>query len=43
MVAVVPLAKNVLNPLGLATAVCDNDPGIQKKIHELGFTHGAVV
>ena len=31
--AAIPLAKNVLAPLGIATAASAIDAGIQKKIH----------
>ena len=34
----VPLAKNVLAPLGITAAVSALDAGIQKKIHESGNT-----
>ena len=34
----VPLAKNVLAPLGITTAASALDAGIQKKIHESGTT-----
>ena len=33
MKAAIPLAKNVLAPLGIATAASAIDAGIQKKIH----------
>ena len=34
----VPLAKNVLAPLGITTAASALDAGIQKKIHGSGTT-----
>ena len=34
----VPLAKNVLAPLGLTATVSTIDAGIQKKIHDSGTT-----
>ena len=38
-----PLAKNVLAPLGLTAAMSAIDGSIQKKIHGLGATKGAGV
>ena len=36
MKVAVPLAKNILAPLGITTAASANDAGIQKKIHGSG-------
>ena len=36
MKVAVPLAKNILAPLGIATATSAIDAGIQKKIHGSG-------
>ena len=38
MKVVVPLAKNILTPLGITTAALAVDAGIQKKIHGSGTT-----
>ena len=38
MKVVVPLAKNILTPLGITTAASAVDAGIQKKIHGSGTT-----
>ena len=38
MKGVIPLAKNVLVPLGITAAASAIDPGIQKKIHCSGIT-----
>ena len=43
MKVAVPLAKNVLAPLGLTAAVSAIDGSIQKKIHGSGATKGAGV
>ena len=37
MKVALPLAKNVLAPLGLTTAMSEIDGSIQKKIHGLGI------
>ena len=38
MKVVVPLAKNILAPLGLTAAASEIDGEIQKKIHDSGVT-----
>ena len=38
MKVAVPLAKNILTPLGIAAAASPINAGIQKKIHGLGTT-----
>ena len=38
MKVTVPLAKNVLGPLGLTTAASAIDAKVQKKIHDSGTT-----
>ena len=38
MKAAVPLAKNILAPLGITTAASAIDAGIQRKIHGSGVT-----
>ena len=43
MKVALPLAKNVLAPLGLAAAMSTIDGSIQKKIHGSGSTKGAGV
>ena len=43
MKVAMPLAKNVLAPLGLTAAISAIDGSIQKKIHGLGATKGAGV
>ena len=34
----VPMAKNIIAPLGITAAALPIDTGIQKKIHALGTT-----
>ena len=41
MKVALPLAKNVLEPLGLAASISAIDGSIQKKIHGSGATKGA--
>ena len=41
MKVAMPLAKNVLAPLGLTAAMSATDGSIQKKIHGSGETEGA--
>ena len=43
MTVAIPLAKNVLAPLGLTAAMSTIDGSIQKKIHGSGATKGAGV
>ena len=43
MKVAMPLAKNVLAPLGLTAAMSEIDGSIQKKIHGSGTTKGAGV
>ena len=43
MKVALPLAKNVLAPLGLTAAMSAIDGSIQKKIHGSGATKGAGV
>ena len=38
MKVAVPLAKNILAPLGIIAAASAIDEGIQKKIHDSGTT-----
>ena len=38
MKVAIPLAKNILAPLGITAAASTIDAGIQKKIHESGTT-----
>ena len=38
MKVAIPLAKDVLDPLGITAAAPENDAGIQKKIHGSGTT-----
>ena len=38
MKVAVPLAKNILDPLGITAAASATDVGIQKKIHGSGTT-----
>ena len=38
MKVAIPLAKNILAPLGITAAASKIDAGIQKKIHESGTT-----
>ena len=38
MKVAIPLAKNILAPLGIAAAASAIDAGIQKKIHDSGAT-----